>query len=143
MSLLVVLMSAALALVAACSPANPASPNSPSPFVSPAGGPPRVMGTVTAGPVCPVEKSPPDPQCAPRPVAGAVIVATNAAGDEVGRATSEADGSYLLAVGETGPIVITALPVQGLMGVPAPTSVQLDDPSGVLQLDLTYDTGIR
>ena len=67
-------------LVAACGRATGASPVAdPSPAISPAGGPPGVTGTVTAGPVCPVETVPPKPECAPRPVAGAVIVATDAA----------------------------------------------------------------
>ena len=39
-----------------------------------------VQGKATAGPTCPVERNPPDPQCAERPVAGAVLVFTNAAG---------------------------------------------------------------
>ena len=101
------------------------------------------MGAITAGPVCPVESSPPDPQCAPRPVGGAVIVATDASGDEVGRATSAADGSYLLAVGETGNMLISALPVAGLVGVPSPVSITLTFPSEIERIDLEYDTGIR
>src|SRR5664280_2442019 len=39
----------------------------------PATGGPWIIGTATAGPVCPVERYPPDPACAPRPVAGATI----------------------------------------------------------------------
>ncbi len=134
----------ACALVLACGPASGASPQpSPSPFTSPAGGPPSVTGTVSAGPVCPVEKSPPDPQCAPRPVAGAVIVATNASGQEVGHTTSAADGSYRLVVTETGTVLITAQPVAGLARPPAPVSVTLTSPSQVERVDLEYDTGIR
>jgi hypothetical protein len=134
----------ALALVVACGPASGASPLlSPSPAVSPAGGPPRVTGTISAGPVCAVESSPPDPQCAPRPVAGAVIVATDASGQEVGRATSAADGSYQLIVSETGTVLITALPVAGLARSPAPVTVTLASPSEIERVDLEYDTGIR
>jgi len=132
------------ALVVACGPASGASAlPSPSPAASPAGGPPRVTGTVTAGPVCPVEQIPPDPQCAPRPVAGAIIVATNAGGEEVGRATSAADGSYEMFVGETGTVLITAQPVAGLVRPPAPVSVALSSPSEVERIDLEYNTGIR
>ena len=101
------------------------------------------MGTITAGPVCPVEQAPPDPQCAPRPVEGAVVVATNASGEEVGRATSVADGSYELVVTETGSVLVTALPVAGLMGTPSPVSLTLTAPSEVHRLDFAYDTGIR
>jgi len=123
----------AFALVIACGP----------PVVSPAGGPPSVMGTISAGPVCAVETSPPDPQCAPRPVAGAVIVATDASGQEVGRATSAPDGSYQLIVTETGIVLITALPVAGLARAPAPVTVTLSFPSQIERVDLEYDTGIR
>ena len=114
-----------------------------SPVPSLAGGPPSVKGTVTAGPVCPVERNPPDPSCAPRPVAGAVIVATNAAGEEVGRATTAADGTYALFVRQTGTITLTPQPVTGLMGTPQPVQVTLNEPGIVKQLDLSYDTGIR
>jgi hypothetical protein len=102
-----------------------------------------VTGTITAGPVCPVETVPPDPRCAPRPVAGAVIVATDGSGREVGRATSAADGSYDLIVGETGTVLLSALPVAGLARAPVPVSVTLAGPNEVAHVDLEYDTGIR
>lgn len=110
---------------------------------SPAGGPPRITGTVTAGPVCPVERNPPDPSCAPRPVAGAVIVGTDAAGNEVGRATTAEDGTYELVVGKTGTILLTPQPVQGYMGTAPPVTVTLAGPGDVAVVDLAYDTGIR
>jgi hypothetical protein len=98
---------------------------------------------VTAGPVCPVEQNPPDPACAPRPVEGAVIVATDDAGAEVCRATSGRDGAYELVLVETGSVLVTAEPVAGLMGVPAPVNVTLTQPGQLVELDLAYDTGIR
>jgi len=138
------LLLGAAVLLGACGPSSSGSPAPiPSPAVSPAGGPPSVMGTVTAGPVCPVVSSPPDPQCAPRPVAGAVIVATNEHGDEVGRATSAADGTYQLIAGETGMLRISPQPVTGLVGVPEPVRVTLAGPSEVQRIDFEYDTGIR
>lgn len=128
-------------LVLACT--APGGSSSPTPTLTPAGPPPTVTGIVTAGPVCPAERNPPDPACAPRPVAGAVIVATDTTGQSVGRATSAADGTYLLKVGETGTFVITALPVTGLMGVPAPVTVTLAFSGATAHVDLVYDTGIR
>jgi hypothetical protein len=116
---------------------------SATPLVSLAGGPGGVTGTITAGPVCPVEQSPADPKCAPRPVAGAVVIAKDATGDEVGRTTSLADGSYRLPVGRKGTFVITALPVSGLARPPAPVSVSFVDPFEWQRLNLEYDTGIR
>jgi hypothetical protein len=139
-----VLLLGLCSLVSGCGLGSAASTlPSPSPIVSPAGGPPSVTGIITAGPVCPVEQSPPDPKCAPRPVAGAVIVATDASGQEVGRATSAADGSYELIVAETGQVLVTALPVEGLAGAPAPVPLTFTSPGEVRHLDLEYDTGIR
>ena len=133
----------AMALIAVAVTACATGAPGATPFTSPAGGPSRLMGTISAGPVCPVEKSPPDPQCAPRPVAGAVVVATSAGGQEVGRTTSAADGSYELIITETGVVLITGMPVAGLMGTPAPVNVTLTEPGEVQHLDLEYDTGIR
>jgi hypothetical protein len=115
----------------------------PTPVVSIAGGPGGVMGVITAGPACPVEQSPPDPKCAPRPVAGAVIVAKDAIGNEVGRTTSLADGSYRMPVGLAETVTITALPVTGLMSAPAPVSVTFPGQMDWETLNLEYDTGIR
>ena len=42
-----------------------------------------------------------------------------------------------------GSVLITALPVAGLMGTPSPVSLTLIAPSEVHRLDLEYDTGIR
>jgi carboxypeptidase family protein len=98
-------------------------------------------GTVTAGPTCPVETVPPDPACAERPVAGAVLVLSDANGGEVARATSAADGTFSVEVAP-GTYHLTAQPVEGLMGVPEPMDVTVD--AGVsTELQLSYDTGIR
>src|ERR1035437_5904997 len=116
---------------------------SDTPVVSLAGGPGGVTGIITAGPVCPVEQSPPAPKCAPRPVAGAVVIVKDANGDELGRATSLADGSYSLPVGMKGTVVITALPAIGLARPPAPVRVSFVDQFEWQRLNLEYDTGIR
>jgi hypothetical protein len=130
-------------LLCACSAPGGASPlASPTPVFTLAGHPPTVTGVVTAGPVCPVERNPPDPSCAPRPVAGAVIVAADTSGHEVARATTATDGSYRLVIGP-GTFVITGLPVAELLGAPAPVTVTLTFPSETKKVDLQYDTGIR
>jgi hypothetical protein len=101
-----------------------------------------VVGTVTAGPVCPVEQSPPASSCGPRPVVGAVITASFAAQGEVARATTAPDGSYRILMHGYGTYTVTALPVQGLMRAPAPVTVTLD-PMETRRVDFEYDTGIR
>ena len=100
-----------------------------------------IVGTVTSGPVCPVEKVPPDPACAPRPVAGAVILIRDASGATVFRVTTGADGSFVAAVGP-GRYVVAAQPVQGLMGTPAPVDVTVAA-GAISTVPLVYDTGIR
>ena len=100
-----------------------------------------IGGVVTAGPVCPVEKNPPDPACAPRPVDGAVLVVRNAAGTEVARVTTEADGTFFAEL-PGGFYVVMPQPAKGLLGTPGPQSVTVADGAAV-RLDLSYDTGIR
>ena len=102
-----------------------------------------VVGLVTAGPVCPVERDPPDPACAPRPVEGAVLVVTDATGREVARTTSGADGRYEIRL-QPGAFEMAPQPVDGLIGTPEPIPLHVSGPGEVPQrVDVGYDTGIR
>ena len=75
----------------------------PAPVSEPHGDPPAlVVGRVVAGPTCPVVQDPPDPGCADRPVAGAVIVVLDEEGREVTRATSDQEGAFTF---ELGPVL--------------------------------------
>jgi len=100
-----------------------------------------IRGTALAGPVCPVERIPPDPACAPRPVVGAMIVVRDASGTQIGRGTTGADGTYVVEVA-AGSYVVEPQPVQGLLGTPPPQSVTVVD-GFAATVDLAYDTGIR
>ena len=101
-----------------------------------------IVGTLTAGPVCPVESRPISPPCTPRPVSGAVITVSTADQGEWARATSGPDGHYAITLHGYGTVTVTALPVRGLAHVPAPVTVTLD-PGQTARVDLQYDTGIR
>jgi hypothetical protein len=102
-----------------------------------------VVGLVTAGPVCPVERDPPDPACAPRAVEGAVLVVTGATGREVARARSSAAGRYEIRL-QPGAYEMTPQPVEGLLGTPGPIPLRVTGPGEVPQrVDVGYDTGIR
>ena len=101
-----------------------------------------LRGTALAGPTCPVVQNPPDPACADRPVAGAVIAVTNAAGDLVMRITTGADGTYDVPLGP-GVYTLTPQPVEGLMGTPEAQLVRLEAGEGVVTIDFSYDTGMR
>ena len=115
--------------VLGCGPAAPAS--------TATGG---VAGRVTAGPTCPVER-PGDPACAPRIVAGAVLLVTGPGGAEVAKATTDATGAFRVGLGP-GDYVLVPQPVEGLMGTAAAAPFTVVDGS-LTPLDVSYDTGIR
>jgi hypothetical protein len=98
-----------------------------------------VRGTVTAGPTCPVERADQSP-CI-RAVPDATIVATDAAGKEVARATSDGSGAYFLQL-PPGTYRIVPQPVPGLMGTAAAETVEVTS-GAATRLDFAYDTGIR
>ena len=100
-----------------------------------------VEGRLVAGPVCPVESDPPDPQCAPRPVEGAEIVATTIDGRQY-RTESGPDGHFELSVA-AGEVTVEFLPVDGLMGIPEPILVVVTEGDTLDLGDVGYDTGIR
>lgn len=102
-----------------------------------------IAGRAVAGPVCPVETTPPDPACAPMPVAGAVVVVAMPGGGEVARTTTGDDGAFSVAV-EAGTYAVSGEPVEGLMGAPkSPVTVQVEDAATTDEVLLEYDTGIR
>ena len=113
--------------------AQPHIPSGPQSFL---------VGTLTAGPVCPVESSPAPAACAPRPVSGAVITVSTPDQGEWGRATSGPDGSYAITLHGYGTVTVTALPVRGLLRAPAPVTVTIDSYQ-TRRVNLQYDTGIR
>jgi hypothetical protein len=118
----------------------PASP----PVAIPSDGGPWIAGRAVAGPTCPVVQNPPDPSCADRPVAGAIVVVRDRNGAQVGRATTAADGTFLVAVPGGGSYVVEAEPVEGVIGTPTALDVQVGDgASSWTGAVLAYDTGIR
>jgi hypothetical protein len=107
----------------------------------PSAGAGNVSGKVVAGPTCPVESSPPDPQCAARPVAGATLLIQDLAGHTVATVVSDGDGVFYLTL-PAGDYVLVAEPVDGLMGTAPPLSFSVVAGSPV-ELTVEYDTGIR
>jgi hypothetical protein len=101
-----------------------------------------VGGRAVAGPVCPVERIPPDPACAPRPVPGAVLVIAADGGHEVARATTGTDGRWKAEL-PVGTYTLTPQPVGGLMGTARPIEFTVTATGALANLDVAYDTGIR
>jgi hypothetical protein len=113
------------------------------PVAIPSSGGPWLIGVVTAGPTCPVERNPPDPACAARPVVAATIIVRGAGGQELARTLTAADGRYRVAVAAGG-VEVEGAPVAGLLRAPVPVAAVV--PAGQaawLRVDLAYDTGIR
>ena len=96
--------------------------------------------TLTAGPVCPVEQVPPDPNCAPKPVADAEVVVLTQDGREVARPKSDAAGKIRLVLPH-GRYILR--PVQTNTFPTAPAEVIVDVGTTAVDIDLSYDTGIR
>jgi len=126
--------------LAACTGAGAVASSSPSGAAS-GDDATGIAGTATAGPTCPVEKTPPDPSCAPRPVVGAVLIIRDGSGTEVAKVTTDATGAFQVTV-PAGAYVLEPQSAAGLMGTPAPQPVTVQDGS-VAKVDLVYDTGIR
>jgi len=120
-------------LIAACGGAG-----GPSPAVVPGTG---LAITAGAGPTCPVEQQPPDPACAPRPVAGATILVLDGQGKTVATVVLDAKGTALVAL-PAGGYVVQPRPANGLMGTPEPQNVTIVDGT-ITPVALAYDTGIR
>ena len=93
-----------------------------------------------SGPTCPVQTDPPKPECADRPVTGAVIVIFDDAGDEVARFPTGDDGTFSLDL-VPGSYLVEPQPVEGLMGTAFAEHVSLVDRP--ITLTVKYDTGIR
>ncbi len=107
--------------------------------ISPAGQG-TVSGTVTTGPTCPVERMPPDPQCAPRPYATSIAIRKTGGAEVVKTITSDTSGrfSVQLNVGsyELDPVSGSVFPRC------ASVTVQVKS-SQTTVADISCDTGIR
>lgn len=96
--------------------------------------------TAVAGPICPVERIPPDPACAAKPVANATILIVDASGKET-TVVTDASGQATAAVGP-GTYTVSGQGAAGFMSGPDPQQVRVEDGT-VAEVTLTYDTGIR
>jgi hypothetical protein len=115
-------------------------PVEPEPIGEP-DGPAHVTIQLTAGPVCPVEREPPDPACAARAVENAEVVVRDPYGSEVERQLSDADGRLTFEL-PAGAYYVEPLPAQGLMGTPEAAALSVAE-GGHADLLFGYDTGIR
>jgi hypothetical protein len=98
-----------------------------------------IQGVVQAGPTCPVERI--NSPCPPHPLAATVVV-RDAAGHEVARARSGADGHFSVDVAP-GTYTVVGLNIGSSMPPrPIPASVTVTSGS-YTTITVEYDTGIR
>ena len=101
-----------------------------------------IKGTVLAGPTCPVQRTPPDPQCADKPVATNIWISRTITPTQVMATTfSNAQGEFQLSL-PPGEYVIQA----GSSGTPYPRCTDASatvGPTGYTAVVVSCDTGIR
>lgn len=113
----------------------------PSPGAGGQAGRTGILVTAVAGPVCPVERVPPDPACAPRPVPGAMIDIVAADGNPDSQVVLDATGQQFVEL-EPGEYRVVAQPVDGFMNAPEVQRVVVED-GRVSEVMFAFDTGIR
>jgi hypothetical protein len=104
-------------------------------------GPAQAALLLVAGPTCPIETEPLDPNCLPRPVVGAEAVLRAPDGTELVRPLSDRDGRILLIL-PPGTYWLEPLPVEGLLGTAAPIAFTVGA-GDMAAYTLYYDTAIR
>lgn len=102
-----------------------------------------IAGKVVAGPTCPVQRYPPDPRCAPRPLAATLRIRRAAGGARAETVRSGSDGRFRVRLA-AGQYVVTPLtrPGSPFPRPPAPTRVRVRA-GHFTDITITYDTGIR
>jgi hypothetical protein len=100
-----------------------------------------IQVVAVAGPTCPVERDPPDPACAPRPVPDVAVLIFDGAGTKAGSVVLDSAGRRFVNL-PPGAYTVHAEAVGGFMSGPEAQRVVVEQ-GQVSEVTLTYDTGIR
>ncbi len=102
-----------------------------------------ISGRVLAGPTCPVERFPPRPQCAPRPLAASLRIRRVETSSASKLAHSGANGRFRVLL-PPGVYIIHALSENGSPFPRPPADSRVQVRRGHLtRVTISYDTGIR
>jgi hypothetical protein len=102
-----------------------------------------IDGKIVAGPTCPVERVPPDPRCAPRPLAASLRIHPAGKRSPVETAHSGQNGRFRVAL-PAGAYVVRPLARPGSPFPRPPSPIEVRVSSGrFTHVTITYDTGIR
>ena len=99
-----------------------------------------ILGTVTLGPNCPVQRIPPDPACADKPYQATIVVKTADGSKEVARFTSKADGTFKQAL-QPGTYLLD--PVSSNNYPYSSQQTVTVSANKYTQVTISYDTGVR
>jgi len=100
-----------------------------------------IRGEATAGPTCPVERYPPDPQCRDRPYQATVKVRRKRTGEPVKTFTAHQDGTFKVRL---RPGTYTLKPQPGKNGFPHARDQNVKVQAHTFaHVHIEYDTGIR
>ncbi|HZQ84438.1 MAG TPA: hypothetical protein VFA83_06360 [Acidimicrobiales bacterium] len=101
--------------------------------------PSGVRGMVTAGPVCPVERIPPDPSCADRPITARLTLSRGGGGAGGAHGSSGADGTFEIRAAP-GHYTLSATTQQAMRCTPQDVVVSA---GAFTDVHVDCDTGIR
>ena len=134
---LVLMAGAIAALAAATTMASTPAASTPS------GNGSGVAGRAVAGPTCPVERYPPDPRCAPRPLSVRIQVLPQGHYGRAVTVRSGRDGRFRVAE-PPGSYLVRGLAASssGFPRPPSPSRVRVSS-GHFTSVTLNYDTGIR
>ena len=99
-----------------------------------------IEGTILIKPVCPVERNPPLPECAPKPYQATVAVKTADGARDVRQFASDSDGRFTVALKPGKYLVV---PENGNPYPHARSQTVGVEPHKFAEVSIEYDTGIR
>jgi hypothetical protein len=99
-----------------------------------------IEGMILISPVCPVERNPPLPECAPRPYQATISVKTADGIHEVAQFTSDKDGHFSVAL-DPGKYLLA--PSNGDPYPRAPSQVVRVEAHKFTPVTINYDSGMR
>lgn len=101
-----------------------------------------ITGSVLLGPTCPVERIPPDPQCADRPYQGDFVVTPSGGVQVIAKFSSGADGKFKIALKPGEYIIRQSDTTKILPRCPDTGTIKVEE-GKFANADISCDTGIR
>ena len=99
-----------------------------------------IEGKITIGPTCPVERVPPDPNCADKPYQATIIVKTADEQKEISSFSSDKDGKFKV---KLIPGTYVLVPVRNNTYPQASSQKVIVKVNNFTQVNISFDSGIR